>query len=239
MGTFLVIAARAAPSALDVSPWTTSRSGLRARRDSNASVTAPACRCGSSSPGHERRSVRKPPSPNSARSSRGCWPVRINEGVDPRSASAWATVASLMASGLVPITSRTSAKRKLPPSSAAPLCRCYGRSSTEIVGVSLDFEPNRRRRHEMIVEPSAFAVGDRSLFRGENHPHLRVGVAGAVPAGQRIRPKRLLPLELEDPLAGIGLARLGRLAFVLEDARDGHAPQVAKRGLRIKTRASI
>jgi hypothetical protein len=42
-----VKAARAAPSALDVSPWTMGRSGACERRGSSAAVTAPTWACGS------------------------------------------------------------------------------------------------------------------------------------------------------------------------------------------------
>ena len=54
------------------------------------------------------------------------WRWGTSVGGNPQSRSAWATGASLMASGLVPMTSLTSAKRSLPPTSAGASCLHYG-----------------------------------------------------------------------------------------------------------------
>src|SRR5437773_11095991 len=111
-----------------------------------------------------------------------------------------------MASGLVPMTSLMSAKRSLPPSSAGGNCLHYGLSSTKIVGVGLELHPDGRRVHDMKAEPVLLAVGNRRFLAGEIEPHLRLGVARSVPAGQRIGPHRLRAFELEQPPAGNGLA---------------------------------
>jgi len=58
----------------------------------------------------------------------------------------------------------------------------------------------------MVAKAVPFAVGDRSLLRGEGKADLRIRIARAVPAGQWVGPQRLLPLELEQPAAGIGLS---------------------------------
>src|SRR6478672_3955357 len=89
----------------------------------------------------------------------------------------------------------------------------------------------------MIVEPALLAVGDRRFLAVERDAHLRPRVPRPVPAGQRVGAERLLPLELEDPLARIGLSRLGGLALLLGDAGNGHAGQVAKCALQIKAAA--
>src|SRR5689334_10320377 len=118
-----------------------------------------------------------------------------------------------MASGLVPITSLTSAKRSTPPSSARENCLRYGRNSTEIVGVGLQLHPDRRRWNDGVFQPVLVAISDRGFLGAAGHPHLGIGVARAVPAGQRIGPQRLLPLELQQPQAGVGLAGLRCLAL--------------------------
>jgi hypothetical protein len=104
----------------------------------------------------------------------------------------------------------------------------------EIVGVGLDLEANRRGRDQMIIKPPRTAVIDRCLLGRERESHLGIGVAGAVPAGQGVRSKRLLSLELEDPFTGICLAGLGRLALLLGDAGDRHEAEVAKCVRQIK-----
>ena len=114
-----------------------------------------------------------------------------------------------MASGLVPMTSLMSAERSLPPSSAGGDCLRYGFISTEIVGVGLKPQPGRRRRDDVVAEPVPIAVGDRCLLAREGHPDLRIGVARAVPPGQRVGPQGLLTLKLDQPAAGIGLAISG------------------------------
>ena len=48
--------------------------------------------------------------------------MRTSDGASPRSESAWATGASLMASGLVPMTRQIRAELSLPPNSAGALC---------------------------------------------------------------------------------------------------------------------
>src|SRR5689334_23158703 len=122
-----------------------------------------------------------------------------------------------MASGLVPTTSLTSAKRSLPPSSAGGVCLHYGLSSSlaKIVSVGLKLEPDWWRRHDMVGEAMLVAIGDRRVFRREGHPHLWIGVARSVPAGQRVGPERLLPFKLQKPAPGVRLARLRGLAFDL------------------------
>src|SRR5690349_15012535 len=132
-----------------------------------------------------------------------------------------------MASGLVPITSLTSAKRSTPPSSARENCLRYGRNSTEIVGVGLQLHPDRRRRNDVVLETVLVAISNRRILGSEGHPDLGIGVARAVPAGQRIRPQRLLPLELQQPQAGVGLARLRRLALELGYACGRHGVALA------------
>ena len=127
-----------------------------------------------------------------------------------------------MASGLVPMTSLMSAERSLPPSSAGRDCLRYELISTKIVGVGLKAQPDRRRRDDVVAEAVPIAVGDRRLLARESHPDLRIGVARAVPPGQRIGPKGLLPLKLEQPAARIGLAGLGRPAVGFGNSRDGH-----------------
>src|SRR5215208_4578471 len=74
----------------------------------------------------------------------------------------------------------------------------------------------------MIAEPVLLAVSDCRIFRREFHADLRVGVARTVPSGERVGANRLLPLELEQPAAGVRLARLGGLAVELGNARDRH-----------------
>ncbi len=110
--------ASAAPSALDVSPWTTSRSGGSRSSGENVVVTWRTCACGSLRPGQRRWRLGNSDSPKSSGSRSGCWPVKISVGARPRTSSAWARGASLIASGLVPITSLMSAKSSLPPTSA-------------------------------------------------------------------------------------------------------------------------
>src|SRR5690349_6388022 len=124
-----------------------------------------------------------------------------------------------MASGLVPITRRMSAKRSLPPYSARDDCLRYGVSSSansaEIDGVGLELEPDRRCRDHVIIEPMLLAVSDRRIFVGKVHAHLRVGVAGPVPSRQRVGAKGLFAFELEQPAAGVRATRLGRTAVQL------------------------
>src|SRR3954463_11347390 len=98
-----------------------------------------------------------------------------------------------MASGLVPMTSLTSAKCSLPPTSAGGSCLHYGRSSTEIVGVGLDLHPHGRGGGAGGGEPVFFAESDGALFGGKFHPHWGFGAAGPVPPGERVRPQRLPP----------------------------------------------
>jgi hypothetical protein len=74
----------------------------------------------------------------------------------------------------------------------------------------------------VVLEPVLVAVSDRRFLRPEIDPHLSIRIALAIPAGQRIRPERLLPLELQDPATGIRISRLGSLALKLGDAGDGH-----------------
>lgn len=127
-----------------------------------------------------------------------------------------------MASGLVPMTSLMSAERSLPPNSAGGDCLRYGFISTEIVGVGLKPQAGRGRRDDVVAEPVPIAISDRCLLAREGHPDLRIGVARAVPPGQRIGPQGLLTLKLDQPAAGIGLAGLGRPAIELGNSRDGH-----------------
>src|SRR3954468_12671583 len=98
-----------------------------------------------------------------------CWSVNTSAGGNPQSRSASATGASLMASGLVPMTSLISAKRSLPPSSAEGVCLHYGLISSlaEIVGVGLELEADGRRRDNVIVEPMLVTICDRRLLRRE------------------------------------------------------------------------
>src|SRR5438270_4118036 len=151
-----------------------------------------------------------------------CWSVSVSVGGNPQSRSAWATGASLIASGLVPTTSLMSAKRSLPPSSAGGFCLRYGVNSTKIVGVGLELQTHRRRGDDVVLKAVPVAISDRRLFGREGHAHLRVGVARSVPARERIGAQRLLPFEFEQPAPGIRLARLGRLAFQLCNSVDGH-----------------
>src|SRR5205085_11243449 len=136
----------------------------------------------------------------------GWRPVTGRDGAIPRSARARATGASLIASGLVPMTSPTSPKCSHPPSSAGEACLHYGRSSTKIVGVGLDLEPHWRRGHDVIGKAVALAISDRRFLGREVHADLRPRVARTVPPGQRIGMLCLLPFELELPAGGIGLA---------------------------------
>src|SRR5438270_12210257 len=99
---------------------------------------------------------------------------------------------------------------------------CFS-GSTEIVGVSLYFHPDRRRWNEVMVEAVFLAIADRCFLRGEVDAHLRVGVPRPVPACQRIRPLRLLSFKFQQPVSCIRLARLRSLAFEFGDAGDGHA----------------
>jgi hypothetical protein len=80
----------------------------------------------------------------------------------------------------------------------------------------------------MVLKAVLLAVSDRSFLRLEIDPDLRVGVARPVPASQRVRPLRLLSLELEQPLSGIGLPGLGCLALKFYDPRHRHERHVAK-----------
>src|SRR5947208_12460186 len=123
-----------------------------------------------------------------------CWSVSTSVGGNPQFRSAWATGASLMASGLVPMTSLISAKRSLPPSSAGGVCLHYGLSSSlaEIVGVGLELEAHRLRGHQTVFQAVPVAISDRRFAGGEGHADLRSGVARSRPARQRIRRQRLL-----------------------------------------------
>jgi len=107
------------------------------------------------------------------------------------------------------------AVRSLPPYSAEGLCRHYGAISTEIVGVGLQLEADRRRGHNVVVEPLLVAIGNGRVLRREGHADLRIGVARPIPAGQRIGTQGLLAFELEQPAAGIRLSGLRGLAFNL------------------------
>lgn len=127
-----------------------------------------------------------------------------------------------MASDRVPMTSHISLQGSFPPSSAGRDCASYGFISTEIIGVGLKFQPDRRCGHDVVLEAMLFAVIDRRLPRRTSNPHLRFGVTRSVPAGQRIRSQRLLTLELDEPAAGVGFARLGCLAIKFGNAGDGH-----------------
>jgi len=120
--------------------------------------------------------------------------------------------------------SLTSAVRSLPPSSARAICLQSGisASSAEIVGVGLNLEAHRRRRDEMIIEPVFPAVSDRRIAGRKFQTNLRVRVTRTVPPRQWIGPDRLVPLELEQPAAGIRLAGLGGSAIDLGDAGDSH-----------------
>ena len=104
----------------------------------------------------------------------------------------------------------------------------------EVVGVGLDLEADRRGRKYVVGEAVLVAIGDGGLLRGEGEANLRPRVPGAVPAGQRIGPLRLLPFELEKPLAGLGLAGLRRLALDFGNAGSDHCGDVAKSGRGIK-----
>src|SRR5438270_8937736 len=126
--------------------------------------------------------------------------------------SARTTGLILMASGLVPMTSLISAKRSTPPSSAGGDCPDYSVISTEIIGVRLDLHPDRRSRQYVICEPVLLAIGDRGFLAVKVDPHLRVGVARAVPTGERVGTLRFLTLEFQQPAAGVGFAGLRRLA---------------------------
>src|SRR4051794_25024281 len=141
----------------------------------------------------------------------------MSAGRKPRAVSAWATGASLMASGLVPMTSRMSADCSLPPSSAGGMCLHYGASasSAEIVGVSLELEAHGRGGDHVVVEPMLLAVSDRRFAGREVHSDLRVRIARAVPARERIGTKRLFPFEFEQPGPAVGFAGLGRPAIKL------------------------
>src|SRR5438874_4848913 len=123
--------------------------------------------------------------PNSAGLRPTCWSVSTSIGGNPQSRSAWATGASLMASGLVPTTSLISAKRSLPPTSAGGVCLHYGLSSSlaEIVGVGLELEPDGRRRNDVVFEPVPTAISDGCFPGREGHAHLGFGVARPVPPG--------------------------------------------------------
>src|SRR6476646_2809316 len=201
------------------------RSAGSRRSGSSAVVTARTWACGSSRPGQPSATEGKAARPNSRASSEGCCPVRTSVGVTPCASSARATGFILMASGLVPMTSLMSAKRSLPPTSAEGDCLRYGRSSTKIVGVGLELEAHRCGGHDMVLKPVLVAVGDCRVLRLEGDAHLRPRVARSIPAGERVRAEGLLPLELQQPLAGIGLAGLRGLALELRDARDGHHPR--------------
>ena len=47
--------------------------------------------------------------------------------------------------------------------------------------------------------PYAASISDCGNLAVEGHPHLGVGVARSIPAGQRIGPQCLLPFELKQP----------------------------------------
>ena len=49
--------------------------------------------------------------------------------------------------------------------------------STEIVGVSLEFQTDGGRGYDMILKSMPIAVSDRRVPRLKGHPHLRIGVA--------------------------------------------------------------
>src|SRR3954447_22236772 len=100
-----------------------------------------------------------------------------------------------MASGLVPMTSLISAELSLPPSSAGAICRRYGGGAresagvlAEVVGVGLELHPHRRCRDDVVRKAVFVAISDRRILALEGHSHLGIGIAGAVPAGQRVGP---------------------------------------------------
>src|SRR5437763_7196772 len=103
-----------------------------------------------------------------------CWPVSTSVGGNPQFRSAWATGASLMASGLVPMTSLISAKRSLPPTSAGGVCLHYGLSSSlaEIVRVGLELEAHRLRGDDVVLKPVPIPISDRRFAGGEGHADL-------------------------------------------------------------------
>src|SRR4051812_34471057 len=105
------------------------------------------------------------------------------DGVSPRSARAAATGESLIASGLVPMTSRISVESSLPPSSAGAVCLQSTRSSTKIVGVGLQLQFHRRGGNEVVGKAVLVAISDRCFLARAGDPHLGVGISGTVPAG--------------------------------------------------------
>src|SRR3569623_3738763 len=107
-------------------------------------------------------------------------------------------------------------------------------SLAEVVGVGLDLEPDRRGGEHVVGQTVPVAVGDGRILRREGQANLRPSVARAVPPGQRIRPLSFLTLELEEPLAGLGLAGLGGLARDFGNAGGGHGRDVAKSAHGIK-----
>lgn len=73
-------------------------------------------------------------------------------------------------------------------------------------------------------------IGQCGVLGGEDDADLRVCIARAIPAGQRVRTLWLGALELQQPLAGIRFAGLGGFTLKLRDARDGHELRVANEG---------
>ena len=82
---------------------------------SSARLTSSTWSIGSRRPAQPSRVAGTPPSPWSARSSPGCWPVEWRRTGTPRCTSSITTGASLMASGRVPMTNSIRALSSCPP----------------------------------------------------------------------------------------------------------------------------
>ena len=105
--------------------------------------------------------------------------------------------ASLMASGLVPITKLTRALDSFPPGFGVAYLAHFGYydkrnratggiNLLEVVRVGLKLEGYRGRWHEVDIQALADGVGHCFVACFEIQPNLRVGITRARPAGQRI-----------------------------------------------------
>ena len=92
-----------------------------------------------------------------------------------------------------------------------------------------------------MVKAMLRTISDRRVLGREGEADLRIGVARSVPASQGVGPLTFLALELKQPTAGVGLARLGGLAFNFGNASEGDGAGVAKcaRGIKADSCALI
>src|SRR5262245_19009887 len=92
--------------------------------------------------------------------------------------------------------------------STGSMCPCAVAAEAEIVGIGLAHRATWLWLHNAVGDAAAFGVGDRLLLGLEGEADLRLHVARARPAHQRIDLARHLRLVLEEPLLAAGRTRL-------------------------------